>query len=455
MTQAADGSTTGRRGWLRRVAATAGGFARYALHRFNVDGCFAASGALSYTALVSLVPLAVIALGSLSAFPIFAPVRDELLAMLFRNFVPSVGAEAAFWFRNFADSATQTTAIGLAGIIATGVLLLVTVEDQLNRIWRVTRARPWGQRVLAYWTLITLGPLLIGISLTLSTYFEVAARRTGFGQQAILWFGDGSLHWSAHFLPALFELAALTLLYWLIPNCTVRWRDAAQGALVATVAIELLKIGFSVYIGAMSYYRTVYGALAAIPIFLLWMYISWMAVLSGAVVAAALPIWRSGRQLGLGESGGTRLGLSLALVAALARAQRRGARMRSKTLAGELGVAPAAIDIHLRPLADAGFAARTEEGGWVLTRNLEAASLEDLYEALDLPTAGAWSESGGAPWERLVAPAMAQIAKSEAAALAVNIARLLGETSEPAPRRRPLPAAALAEDVPSRCDGGR
>src|SRR5215472_8470723 len=165
------------RGPLRRAGAGLGGFARYVLRRFGADGCFAAAGALSYTTLVSLVPLAVIALGSLSAFPIFAPVRDELLAMLFRNFVPSVGAEAAFWFRNFADSATQTTVIGFAGIILTGVLVLVTVEDQLNLIWRVKKARPWGQRVLAYWTLITLGPLLVGISLTVSTYFEVAARR--------------------------------------------------------------------------------------------------------------------------------------------------------------------------------------------------------------------------------------------------------------------------------------
>src|SRR6516225_563745 len=185
---------TPRRGKFRQILATSGAFAMYSLRRFLADGCFAASGALSYTALVSLVPLAVIGLGSLSAFPIFAPVRAELLAMLFRNFVPSVGEQVAFWFRNFADSATQTTAIGFAGIIVTGVLLLVTVEDQLNLIWRVGRARPWAHRVLAYWTVITLGPLLVGISLTLTTYFAVAAQRTGFGEVAILWLRDGWAH---------------------------------------------------------------------------------------------------------------------------------------------------------------------------------------------------------------------------------------------------------------------
>ena len=90
--------------------------------------------------------------------------------------MPSIGEQAAWWFRTFANSAAQTTAIGVVGIAATGVLLLVTVEDQLNVIWRVTSPRPWGQRVLAYWTLITLGPLLVGLSLSLSTYFEIAAR---------------------------------------------------------------------------------------------------------------------------------------------------------------------------------------------------------------------------------------------------------------------------------------
>jgi membrane protein len=444
-------ATRRRRGPVRRAGAAAGGFALYVLRRFSADGCFAASGALSYTTLVSLVPLAVIALGSLSAFPIFAPVRAELLAILFKNFVPSVGEQAAYWFRNFADSATQTTAIGFAGIAATSVLLLVTVEDQLNLIWRVNRARPWAQRVLAYWTLITLGPLLVGISLTVSTYFEVAARRSGIGEVAILWLRDGWAHWFARAVPALFEFLALTLLYWLIPNCAVRGRDSALGALGATAAIEILKVGFSYYIGVNAYYQTVYGALAAIPIFLLWMYITWLTVLLGAVVAAALPIWDGGRRLGADASGGTRLGLSLALIAALERAQRRGAAASYRVLAGELGIAPAAVDEHLRPLANAGFAARTQAGLWVLTRSPETTTLQDLYEALRLPLAGVWGEHVAAPWERDVAPAMERIATAEKAALAVEISALIGDAVEPATgRRRWRSAAAPAEDVPSR-----
>jgi membrane protein len=423
--------STGRGGRLRHGAATAATFALYSLRRFNSDGCFAASGALSYTTLVSLVPLAVIALGSLSSFPIFAPVRDQLLGLLLENFVPSIGAQAAWWFRAFADSATRTTAIGAAGIVATGILLLVTVEDQLNLIWRVTAPRPWVQRLLAYWTLITLGPLLIGVSLSLSTYFEIAARQAGFGQEALAWFASSWLHGLARAVPALLEFIALTLLYGLIPNCAVRWRDGALGAVIATLTIEILKIGFSIYIGATSFYSTVYGALAVIPIFLFWMYISWMAVLLGAVVAAALPNWRIDGRIGKGPTGGVRLALALALIAALARAQRRGEARSTPALAEELGVATTVIDEHIKPLAEAGFAAHTQSGRWVLAWSPESATLHDLYEALHLPLAGRWTEQASAPWQRQAAPAMDRIVKAETVAMQATIASLIAEGDDP------------------------
>jgi membrane protein len=425
-----------RRSKFQQWMATLATFATYSSRRFGADGCFAASGALSYTTLVSLVPLAVIAFGTLSAFPIFAKVHDQLLALAFQNLVPSIGEQAAWWFRTFAESAAQTTAIGVAGIAATGVLLLVTVEDQLNLIWRVTSPRPWVQRILAYWTLITLGPLLIGISLSLSTYFEIAARQVGIAEQAVAWFASSWLHGLARVVPALLEFIALTLLYCLIPNCAVRWRDGALGAAIATLAIEILKVGFSIYISASSFYQTVYGALAIIPIFLLWMYISWMAVLLGAVITAALPNWRIDERVGAIPSGGVRLGFSLALIASLARAQRTGEAKSTPELAEELGVATTVIDEHMQPLAEARFVAHTQEGRWVLAWSPETATLHDLYAALHLPLAGRWTEQVSAAWQQLVAPAMDRIVKAEAAAMQTTMASLIAETLEPAPRRR-------------------
>jgi membrane protein len=435
-------------GRLRRGAATIGAFSLYVFRRFFRDGCFAASGALSYATLVSLVPLGVIALSSLSAIPILSEARDKLLAALFRYFVPAVGEQAAAWVRTFAESATQSTAIGIAGIAVTGVLLLVTVEDQLNLIWRVSASRPWVQRVLAYWTLITLGPVLLGVSISLSTYFEIAAQHGGLGQKAAeLMSSSATLHGLARVTPSLLEFIAFTLLYSVIPNCMVRWRDAALGALIATVAIEILKVGFSIYIGAVSYYRTVYGALSTIPIFLLWMYISWMAVLLGAVAAAALPNWRIDEEAGDVPAGGVRLGFSLALIAALARAQRHGEARSTPALAADLGVATTVVDEHMKPLAAAGFVAQTQSGGWVLAWDPASSTLQDLYKALRLPLAGHWTEASAA-WQRQVAPAMERIVRAESAVMQTSIADLLAEIGDPG-RARLRPVSGRTERLGS------
>ena len=431
---------------LREKAAAALTFSRYALYRFNADGCFAASGALSYTTLVSLVPLGVIALGILSAFPIFATVRQQILGLVFSNFVPAISDEAAWWFEYFAGTAAQATAIGIVGTAATGVLLLVTVEDQLNALWRVTAPRPWSQRILAYWTLMTLGPLLVGMSLTLSTYLDNAARRAGFDPEALAQFASaGWPHYFARLVPFVLELSACTLLYCIIPNCAVRWRDGLVGAAVAAAAIEALKIGFSYYISTWSSYQTVYGAIAAVPIFLLWMYVTWNAVLLGAVVAANLPTWRVDERLAHLSSGGVRLGFSLALIALLWRAQRRGRTCRIAELAGDLGVPTTVVDEHLQTLARAGFTAATQDGAWALTWDPETATLHDLYMALGLPLAGTWLAQPRVPWQLQVAPAMERIIKAETVGMRMTLADLLAEVRTPAPPVGLRRARAVAE----------
>jgi membrane protein len=426
MTGADKKGQNGRPETIRERVSTAAAFVRYMLERFNRDRCFAAAGALSYTALVSLVPLGVIALGILSIFPTFAALREQLVAMLFRDFVPTIGEQAAYWFGSFANSAAQTTAMGLIGIAGTGVLLLVTVEDQLNLIWRVSVPRPWVQRILAYWTLLTLGPLLVGSSVTLSTYFDLVAQHAGLNPEQI-----ADLYtWRAEFsraLPFLFEFSACALLFCLIPNCAVRWRDGAIGAFCAVILIQFLKMGFSAYILTTSY-QTVYGALAVVPIFLLWMYVSWMAVLLGAVISANLPTWQIDERLGHLGAGGVQLGLALAIIAALARTQQRGGADRTAKLARELGIPTTVLVEYLNRLAQAGFVAPTQAGAWVLAWNPQNATLSDLYQALDLPLARGWAVRQHAPWQALVAPAMDQIVAAEGAAMQARLADLIAAT---------------------------
>jgi membrane protein len=420
------------------VPTSALAFIRYLVIRFAGDGCLAGAGALSYTTLVALVPVTAVALAVLSAFPVFADTRDQLLATLFRAFVPQVSDEVEWWFRYFAGNSVRTTTIGVMALAVTVVLLLATIEDQLHRIWRVKAPRPWVQRILAYWAILTLGPLLLGVSFSLPSYLDLFARHTGLAE-----FEPSSL-WNhpvarelLRFLPFALETVAFTLLYELIPNCAVRWREAFIGAVVAAALLEWLKGGFVVYLDYVSTYRAVYGTLAAIPIFLLWMYVAWSAVLFGAVVAAALPQWRIDGRAKDVKPAAHRLGVGLALLAELAAQTRQGGTLPTAALANRLGVPTSAVDEDLSLLRLAGLVAAAADGGWVLARSLDSTTLIDLYRALDLPLVASLRGEAAYPWQARVAPAIQRIAGAESDALAVKLGELVGPGAPVAPFPRP------------------
>ncbi len=263
-------------------------FVRHAVKRFVADRCLTGASALSYATLVSLVPLTAVVLAIFSGFPIFGDARDRFLVVLLDNFVPEVGQEAAAWFKHVATTAAQTTVVGGIALVATSILLLATIEEELHVIWRVTAPRPWSQRVLAYWTVLTLGPILLGLGLSLSGYFASIAHAVGVDA---VFFERASGAWIASLsglVPFVLETTAFTLLYCLIPNCLVRLRDGLAGALTAAALLEGLKLAFVLFVSRISSYNAVYGALAGIPIVLLWMYIFWGVVLFGAEIAAGL-----------------------------------------------------------------------------------------------------------------------------------------------------------------------
>ncbi len=419
----------------RRAAAEIGtmvAFLRHTVRRFARDGCLPAAAALSYTTLVSLVPVTAIAVAVLSAFPIFADIRGEAIAALVRTFVPeaAVGDEVVWWSSYFAGTAVRATTIGVLALAVTVVLLLATIEDQLHIVWHVRSRRPWLQRILAYWAILTLGPILLAVSFSLPSYLDILARRTGLDAGALLAETGANTHASLflRLLPLVLETIVITLIYELIPSCAVRWREAFAGAVVAGILLEVIKHVFSLYIAHVSSYRAIYGALAIVPIFLLWMYVAWAVVLFGAVVAAAAPRWRIDEAGAEAASSVLRLGLSLALLAELGEEAQQGRTQSTARLADRLDVAATAVEDDLALLQTAGLVVATVAGGWVLMRGLDRLTLLDLYRALRLPLAVALEEAAY-PWHDRIASAVRRIAAAETRSLDVPLSVLLAGDS--------------------------
>lgn len=268
------------------------GFIKYLWFRFNADGVARMASALSYTSLLALVPLLAIALAMFAAFPVFRDLRERFQEMVFENFVPHVGAAVQDQVAGFVEKAGELTAAGIIGLSVTAVMLLVTIETSLNVIFRVERERSLMSRLLVYWTSLTLGPLLIGASFSLTGYFASVGK----------WVADEGLSpILARGVPTLLIMVAFGLLYFAVPNRRVRPLDAAIGGVVAGLVFTAVRAGFGFYVANARTYQTVYGAIAAIPIFLVWMYVSWAVILLGAELAAALPEWRSGRRAKEGD----------------------------------------------------------------------------------------------------------------------------------------------------------
>lgn len=260
-------------------------FLAFLFSRFVEDRCVLAAAALSYTSLLAFVPVMAIVFSAFAIFPGLDATREAAMGAVFDNFAPHMEGTIKDAVSGFAENARRVTAFGFLVLFATGVMLLSMIEKTFNQIWRVTTARKLVPRLLAYWAVMTLGPVLVGTGLSVSGYLYTATE----------WLGSTraeELRPFLRFLPFLFETLALGLLYIAIPNRDVSLRHALAGGIVAAVLFETAKKGFGIYLSSFANYEAIYGALAAIPVFLVWMYISWLAVLAGGLFAAALGAWR-------------------------------------------------------------------------------------------------------------------------------------------------------------------
>jgi membrane protein len=262
-------------------------FLRRLARRFLNDLCLERAAALSYTAVLSLVPAAAVSLAFLSALPQSDAMRSDVEALLTHYLLPNAGETAVETFRTFIGKAAGLSALGFLGLAVTTMVLLITVNSAFDTIWRVTRPRPLLIRLLAYWAILTMGPILMGVALSISGVLLATGER--YAGEAFTW----SIGWITPIVPFMLEAAAFTLLYYVVPNCPVSWRDSLAGGGVAALLFEGAKYGFALYIIWFPTYNAIYGTLAAIPVLMAWIYLCWIATLVGAEFAAALPEWRS------------------------------------------------------------------------------------------------------------------------------------------------------------------
>lgn len=248
------------------------------------DKITVSAGHLAYVSLLSLVPFIMVFFTILSAFPAFKEARADLESLIFNSFVPTAGDQVQTYMTEFVGNASGMGAIGILSLVIVALMLISNIDKTLNTIWQSKSERPVIFTFAIYWMVLTLGPLLLGSSVIISSYlagFANYAEEYTFGLTTIL----------IKTLPFITSVSAFFIVYMLVPNKKISLKHAACGALVAAILFEASKKLFALYIISFPSYQLIYGALAVIPILFLWVYLSWVVVLIGAEVTHVLEVF--------------------------------------------------------------------------------------------------------------------------------------------------------------------
>lgn len=363
--------------------------------RFREDRLGLTAGSLTFTTLISLVPLVTVMLAAFAAFPMFASLQVALQDYFLKSLVPDVIARPVLGaLTQFSSEASRLGTVGLVALFASALALMLTIDRTLNAIWRVRAPRPIARRLIVYWAALTLGPVLLGSSLSLTSYAISASRGLVAGMPG----GVGLVLGVVEFSLMVLGVAAL---FRAVPNTHVRWRHAVAGALFVAAGLGLVRKVLTWYLVQVPGYAMVYGAFATLPIFFIWIYLSWVIVLLGAVVAAYAPSLQM-HVVRWPEAPGWRFHLALAVLRELATSRadaRRGLSLAE--IAEALRVDPLQIEPVLASLVALDWVGLLEEEGHarhVLLCDPAETSAEPLLGKLllqPMPTLrGFWQRAG-------------------------------------------------------------
>ncbi len=350
-------------------------FVGFVARRFGRDQCAQSAGVLSYTSLLSIVPLMAVTLSMLSAFPVFGGLDQIIWEFMAEYTVPAVGDSVQQYLQDFTAKASTLTIPGIIVLLITALMLMSAIDQSLNRIFRTRRKRTMGSRFLVYWAVLTLGPILIGVSITLTSYLVSLPMLTEAGDAVGL---TGIRRVLLGIAPYLAGAFGFVMLYVLVPTRRVPFGHAVLGGLVAAVFFEVAKRGFAWYVTSFPTYEAIYGAMAAVPIFLVWIYLSWLIILLGAEITHALLAFRQASDTG----GGNDFMAVYHVLGRLYDAQSRGELMNAEALAEvepELDI-DATLQL-LQGLADQRVVSETIDHDWIWRVDVDEWRLIDLYRS--------------------------------------------------------------------------
>jgi membrane protein len=349
-----------------------GHFVVLVYRRFKEERCFQLCGSLTFTTLLALVPLITIMATVMTAFPVFDSVVETLRGYVTANLMPAESSNlVTVYMQQFAENAARLTALGIVLLGVSAIMLMLTIDRAFNTIWRVRRPRSLIQRVLIYWSVLTIGPMLIGGSLSLTSW--LVTQSLGVGRQA------------SELMVAVLKLGPLFLtsiafgfLYRTVPNRQVTVLDAVVGGIIASFAFEAMKIMFGHFVANFASYKLVYGTFASLPILLMWIYLSWVVIVFAAVITAVLPYWRSGGVL-LKHAPGAQFVAAMEILKMLHRAYLEGYVLNLQQLRMALKLSWEEAEAILDKLVMAGWVAKLQGNGWVLARDAGGIPVKEVF----------------------------------------------------------------------------
>jgi len=356
-------------------------FSRFVAMRFKQDRCAQIASSLTFTTLLSIVPLVMIGLTVFSAFPMFQDFSADIKTFLINNLMPDKSDGSILsYIQQFSDSATRLTTVGIVLLASTAMLTMLTIDKAFNSIWRVKRPRPLIKRLVSYWAVLTLSPLLVGASLSLTSW--LISLSMGYAKHIPV-FGIGVLK----ILPVFFTTLAFSIIFRLVPNRYVPRRHALIGALISAVVFESMNRAFGYYITNFPTYKLVYGTLASLPIFLMWIYLSWLTILTGAVITASLSHWRSPPSSSLASPPALLLD-ALRVLNVMVKNFGDGKVSTFPALSKSLNLGYDTLEVILGKLADAKIVSKAEGLGWLLVRDINGMRATEIFRlfVLDIST---------------------------------------------------------------------